>query len=214
MEERRPGTLGLAIGALRTALAEPSIRRLTVAWFAVMAGKWALLVVTLVTAYQLGGPVAVGLLGVVRYLAPAIVAPLAGLPAARWSLESVLRATNFVRTIAAAGIVVVVATDAPFAALAAMVALEAGVGAFTRPIHMGLLPACGRTPEQLIASNVTSSAAEGLGTFVGPALSGVVLVVAGPVSFFPDPQAGAPSLPGSPALPAGPDGPVAPFETT
>ena len=181
MEERRPGTLDLAIGALRTALAEPSIRRLTIAWFAVMAGKWALLVVTLVIAYQLGGPVAVGLLGVVRYLAPAIIAPLAGLPAARWSLESVLRATNFVRTIAAAGIVVVVATDAPFAALAAMVALEAGVGAFTRPIHMGLLPACGRTPEQLIASNVTSSAAEGLGTFVGPALSGVLLVVAGPV---------------------------------
>jgi hypothetical protein len=63
-----------------------------------------------------------------------------------------------------------------------MVALEAGVGAFTRPIHMGLLPACGRTPEQLIASNVTSSAAEGLGTFVGPAVSGVLLVVAGPAA--------------------------------
>jgi hypothetical protein len=181
MEERRSGTLDPAIGALRIALAEPSIRRLTIAWFAVMAGKWALLVVTLVIAYELGGPVAVGVLGLVRYLTPAIIAPLAGLPAARWALESVLRATNLVRTIAAAGAVVVVATDAPFAALAAMVAVEAGVGAFTRPIHMGLLPACGRTPEQLIASNVTSSAAEGLGTFVGPALSGVLLVVAGPV---------------------------------
>jgi hypothetical protein len=182
MEERRSGTLDAAIGALHIALAEPSIRRLTIAWFAVMAGKWALLVVTLVIAYGLGGPVAVGLLGLVRYLTPAITAPLVGLPAARWHLESVLRATNLVRTIAAAGAVVVVATDGPFAALAVMVALEAGVGAFTRPIHMGLLPACGRTPEQLIASNVTSSAAEGLGTFVGPALSGVLLVVAGPVA--------------------------------
>lgn len=180
MAEGRPGRLDLAIGALRTALAEPAIRRLTVAWFAVMAGKWALLVATLVIAYDLGGPFAVGILGVVRYLTPAIIAPLAGLPASRWPLEAVLRASNLVRTVAAAGALVVVATDAPFAALAVMVGLEAGAGAFTRPIHMALLPACGRTPEQLIASNVTSSAAEGLGTFVGPALSGLLLVVAGP----------------------------------
>lgn len=165
---------------MRTAMAEGSIRRLTVAWFAVMAGKWALLVATLVIAYDLGGAVAVGLLGLVRFLTPAITAPLAGLPASRWPLESVLRATNLIRTIAAAGAVVVVAIDAPFAALAAVVALEAGVGALTRPIHMALLPACGRTPEQLIASNVTSSAAEGLGTFIGPAVGGLLLVLGGP----------------------------------
>lgn len=165
---------------MRTAMAEGSIRRLTVAWFAVMAGKWALLVATLVIAYDLGGAVAVGLLGLVRFLTPAITAPLAGLPASRWPLESVLRATNLVRTIAAAGALVVVAIDGPFAALAVMVALESGIGALTRPIHMALLPACGRTPEQLIASNVTSSAAEGLGTFIGPAVSGLLLVLAGP----------------------------------
>ena len=34
---------------------------------------------------------------------------------------------------------------------------------------MALLPAVARTPAQLVAANVTSSAAEGLGTFVGPA---------------------------------------------
>jgi MFS family permease len=181
MREGRTTPFDTAVSAMRTALAEPSIRRLTIAWFCVMAGKWALLVATLVIAYDLGGPVAVGVLGLVRYLTPAIAAPLAGLPASRWSLESVLRATNFVRTLAALGAVVVVARDAPFAALALMVGIEAGVGAFTRPIHMGLLPACGRTPEQLIASNVTSSGAESLGMFVGPAVSGVLVVIGGPV---------------------------------
>lgn len=180
MTERRTGQLDLALSAMRTALAEPSIRRLTVAWFCIMAGKWALLVATLVIAYDLGGPVAVGVLGLVRYLTPAITAPLAGLPSSRWSLESVLRATNLVRTLAAIGAVIVVAGQAPFAALALVVAIEAGVGAFTRPIHMGLLPACGRTPEQLIASNVTSSAAESLGMFVGPAVSGLLIVAGGP----------------------------------
>ncbi|HET9084388.1 MAG TPA: MFS transporter [Candidatus Limnocylindrales bacterium] len=181
MSERRTRRLDLALSAMRTALAEPAIRRLTFAWFCVMAGKWALLVATLVIAYDLGGPVAVGVLGLVRYLTPAITAPLAGLPASRWSLESVLRATNLVRTLAAVGAVLVVAGQAPFWALALMVAIEAGIGAFTRPVHMGLLPACGRTPEQLIASNVTSSAAESLGMFVGPAISGLLIVAGGPV---------------------------------
>jgi len=175
------GRLDPAVGALGTAMADASVRRLVVAWFAVVAGKWALLVTTLVIAYDRGGPVAVGILGVVRYLTPAVVAPFAGVPASRWPPLAVLRATNIIRTGAAVAVAVVVATDAPFAALALMVGLEAGFGAFTRPLHMGLLPACARTPEQLVAANVTSSAAEGLGTFVGPAVASLLLVWSGPV---------------------------------
>ncbi len=181
MPHRLAGRLEPAVGALRTALTDTALRRLIVAWFAVVAGKWALLVATLVIAYEQGGPVAVGILGVVRYLTPAVVAPFAGVPAARWSALPVLRATNIARTIAAGGVAVVVAMDAPFIALALVVGVEAGLGAFTRPLHMGLLPACSRTPEQLIASNVTSSAAEGLGTFVGPAVASVLLIWTGPI---------------------------------
>lgn len=170
-----------AFGALRTTLGDASLRRLLVAWFTVMAGKWALLVTTLVIAYERGGPLAVGILGLARYLTPAIFAPLAGLPTARWPMEVVLRGTNLVRTLAAIAAVIVVATDAPFVLLALVVAVEAGAGSFTRPLHMALLPAVARTPDQLIAANVSSSAAEGLGTFVGPALAGLLLVATGPV---------------------------------
>ena len=175
------GRLAPAVSSLRTSMADPAVRRLVVAWFAVVAGKWALLVTTLVIAYDRGGPFAVGILGVVRYLTPAIVAPFAGVPASRWLPVDVLRATNLGRTVAALGVAAVVATDAPLAALMFMVALEAGIGAFSRPLHMGLLPACASTPEQLVAANVTSSAAEGLGTFVGPAIASLVLVSTGPL---------------------------------
>ncbi len=170
-----------ALGALRTTLSDASLRQLIIAWLAVMAGKWALLVTTLVIAYERGGPVGVGILGLARYLTPAIMAPLAGLPAARWPLEIVLRATNTIRTLAVIATVVVVAVEAPFVALAAVVAIEAGVGAFSRPLHMALMPAVARTPDQLVAANVTSSAAEGLGTFLGPALAGILLIATGPV---------------------------------
>jgi Cyclic nucleotide-binding domain/Major Facilitator Superfamily len=175
------GRLAPAVASLRTSMADPAVRRLVVAWFAVVAGKWALLVTTLVIAYDRGGPFAVGILGVVRYLSPAIVAPFAGVPASRWLPLDVLRAINLGRTVAVLGVAAVVATDAPLAALMVMVALEAGIGAFTRPLHMGLLPACASTPEQLVAANVTSSAAEGLGTFVGPAVASLVLVSTGPL---------------------------------
>jgi len=175
------GRLPLAVASLRTSMADPAVRRLVVAWFAVVAGKWTLLVTTLVIAYDRGGPLAVGILGVVRYLTPAIVAPFVGVPASRWLPLDVLRATNLGRTVAALGVAAVVATDAPLAALLVMVALEAGIGAFTRPLHIGLLPACASTPEQLVAANVTSSAAEGLGTFVGPAIASLMLVSTGPL---------------------------------
>ncbi len=170
-----------AIGALRTTLLEPALRRLTIAWFTINAGKWALLVTTLVIAYERGGPVAVGLLSLARYLTPTLLAPFASVPAARWPTESVLRATNAIRTASVIVMVIVVATEAPFAILALIVAVEAGVGALSRPLHMALLPAVARTPDQLIAANVTSSAAEGLGTFAGPALGGLLLVSTGPV---------------------------------
>ncbi len=170
-----------AIGALKTTLGDAALRRLIIAWFAVMAGKWALLVTTLVIAYERSGPVGVGILGLARYLTPAIMAPLAGLPAARWPLEAVLRATNAIRSLAVIATVVVVAVEAPFVALGVVVAIEAGVGAFSRPLHMALMPSVARTPDQLVAANVTSSAAEGLGTFLGPALAGILLVATGPV---------------------------------
>ena len=170
-----------ATDALRTTLLDPSLRRIVLAWFAVMAGKWALLVTTLVVAYDVGGPLGVGVLGLARYLTPTILAPFASLPAARWSTETVLRWTNAVRTLAVIATVAVVALDAPFPALALVVAIEAGIGAFTRPLHMALLPAVAGSPAQLIAANVTSSAAEGLGTFVGPALGGLLLIATGAV---------------------------------
>ena len=171
----------LAIDALRTTFGDPGLRGLTAAWLAVIAGKWAFLVTTLVIAYQAGGAVAVGLLGLARFMTPTLIAPFAGLPTVRWRPEAVLRGVNAARTVAIALAAVTVALGLPIQLLFAVVALEAGVGALTRPLHMALLPAIARTPRQLIAANVTSSAAEGLGTFIGPALAGLLLVVAGPL---------------------------------
>ncbi len=172
---------GSASTALRTTLADLQLRRLTIAWFAINAGKWAFLVTTLLAAYEAGGTAAVGVLGLARFMVPTIIAPFAGLPTARWRPEVVLRAVNAIRALAIALAVVVVGMQLPIELLLIAVAIEAGVGAFTRPLHMALLPAVAATPAQLVAANVTASAAEGLGTFVGPALAGILLVATGPL---------------------------------
>ena len=180
MAEGLTGRLEPALGALRTALAEGSIRRLLVAWAASNAGQYALLVINVVVAYDLGGTIGVSLFGLARYLTPTILAPFVGLPVARWPAESVLRGITAIRTLAVVGLLAVVVTGAPLWLLMIVVAIEASAGAFTRPLHMALLPAVAQTPEQLIGANVTSGAAEGLGTFVGPALAGILLVASGP----------------------------------
>jgi predicted MFS family arabinose efflux permease len=182
MASRFATTAGPAIQALRVTLADAPLRRLVFAWFMVNAGKWAFLVTNLVVAYDRGGAAWVGALSVARYLTPGLIAPLAGLPTARWRPEAVLRATNATRTLAVLAAAAVIATGGAIELLTLVVAIEAGVGAFTRPVHMGLCPAVSRTPAQLIGANVTSSAAEALGTFVGPAVAGILLVATGPTA--------------------------------
>ena len=173
--------LGPSLAAIRLTVADSGLRRLLVAWLASVAGKAAFVVVTFVVAYDAGGASAVAILGLAQFLPQMIIAPLSGLPVARWRPESVLRTLMGVRTLAIVGAVGVLALDLPLWVLIVVVIVEAGASALHRPIHMALLPAVARTPEQLVGANVGSSAAEGLGTFIGPALVGLLLVVAGPL---------------------------------
>jgi Major Facilitator Superfamily/Cyclic nucleotide-binding domain len=178
---RLAASLALAVGALRLTLADDDLRRMTISWFAINCGKWTFLVTNLVIAYTAGGPVAVGILGLARYLTPTVLAPFAGVPVARWPAERVLLAANTIRAVGVVLAVGVVATGAPIWALYLAVAVEAGAGAFTRPLQMAILPCIARTPAELVAANVTASAAEGLGTFVGPAIGGILLATTGPI---------------------------------
>ncbi|MBI3750005.1 MAG: cyclic nucleotide-binding domain-containing protein, partial [Chloroflexi bacterium] len=154
--------------------------RLEIGWLAANAGAYGFLVVTLVAAYEAGGAFAAGLLTVVRYVPPIVLASLAGVPTSRWRADRVLLAVNLVRAFAMMLTLVVIAASAPAGVLFLLVGIEAGFGGMTRPLHMSVLPWLARTPGELVASNIASSAAEGLGTLVGPALAGILLAISGP----------------------------------
>lgn len=165
--------------AIRSVLANGSISRLLLAWLASNAANYSFLVVTLVVAYDAGGPFAAGLLGVARYLPPTLVAPLAGLPAARWPGHRVLLAVVVARVVLIAGTLLVLIAGAPVWLVFVLVGAEASFTGLTRPLHMSLLPWLARTPGELVASNIASSAAEALGTLVGPAVAGILLATSG-----------------------------------
>jgi MFS family permease len=179
--ERRRDRLLAETAAIRSVLRNRALGRLVAGWFATNAATYAFLVVTLVVAYDAGGAFAAGLLGVVRYVPPALIAPLAGMPATRWRADRVLLAVNLARTISVTLTGMVLAIDGPLPLLFLLVGLEAGFGGMTRPLHMSLLPWLAQTPGELVASNIASSAAEGLGTLAGPAIAGLLLATSGSI---------------------------------
>ena len=178
MQSRRERLLA-ATTAIRAVLRNRDIGLLEIGWLAANAGTYGFLVVTLVAAYETGGAFAAGLLTVVRYLPPTVLASLAGVPASRWRADRVLLAVNIVRAVCMGLTFIVIATSGPVLLLFVLVGLEAGFGGLTRPLHMSVLPWLARTPGELVASNIASSAAEGLGTLIGPAVAGVLLATSG-----------------------------------
>jgi hypothetical protein len=176
--------LGLMPEVIRAALKDPDLRRLQASWMAVNAGQWAYLVTNLVVAYNAGGAAATGLLGVASFIAPTVVSPFAGVPAARWRPEQVLAAVTAVRVLAVALTVGLVAFDGPILLLVPLVLIESGAGAIGRSLQLGLQPLLARSPAELVAANVAAGTAEGLGTFAGPALSGVLLTLVGPLGSY------------------------------
>ena len=174
------GAIAAAVGSIRAATNNPDIRRLETSWTGGIAGDWVLPVALLVVAFDTGGALAVGLLGLVRMLPSTLVAPLAGIPAARYGSARVLVAVNLIRAAAALGCMVLVALDAPIGATFALAAVAASAGAMVRPVQTALLPSLARMPDELVAGNCVSSLGEAAGMFVGPLVGGILVVVAGP----------------------------------
>jgi len=173
------GSVGPAAGALRDVMRPSAIRRIEIAWTAGTAADWAFLVILLVVAYDAGGAFAVGLLGAIRVLPAIVAAPLATTLLERFRGNRVLTAINLLRAVGTLATAIVIATDFPIEVTYALAAIVAGAGSLVRPIQSALLPALARSPGELVAANVASSTGEGIGTFVGPLLAGILVTWTG-----------------------------------
>jgi len=175
--EQRGGRSRAALAALGAVLSSPPLRRLQLAWAGSILGGWAYLVALGVYAYDEGGAAAVGLVGLIRLVPAALAAPFTASLVDRFSRVAVMVASDLVRFALMLVAAAIIAADGPAAVVYVTVAVSQVVGTVFRPAQSALLPGLVRTPSELTAANVASSTIESIGTFLGPALGGLLLAV-------------------------------------
>jgi MFS family permease len=176
------GPIANELRALREVFRSPDLGRLQLAWLATSTGTWGGALVLAVYAYDVGGPAAVGLIGLFRTLPGAFVAPAAALLADRYPRRSVLLATNAVRTATMAGIALGLHLGAGIGLVYALAALLAIAGPSYKPAQAAMFPLLARTPSELTSANVAASILVNVGFLVGAIVGGVLLTVASPAA--------------------------------
>jgi MFS family permease len=167
------------LSTLADVFRNPQLRRLELSWAGFYLGEWTYFVALSVYAFEVGGAAAVGALGLVRMVPAAIALPFGSMLADRYPRQRVLLGIYVARALLLVAMAVALAAESSRVLVFALAGLVAVVGAPVRPATLSLVPLLARTPRELVATNVSSSTLEGLGTLVGPAIGGVLAATAG-----------------------------------
>jgi MFS family permease len=152
-----------------------NLRRAQLAWAAAVTAEWAFFVGVGVFAFERGGTLAVGLVGLIRMLPSAIVGPFASALGDRYRRDRVVLGL-FLSMAAAIAVAALVAYTEPSAALIYVLAAVAATSAtLSRSAQWALLPSLCRTPEELVAANGSTMTTENIGALAGPVLGGLIL---------------------------------------
>jgi MFS family permease len=173
-----------AAGTVARVVREPDVRRLLLALAGSYVGYWGFTVALGVWAYERGGPGLVGVAAFVRLAPSAILGPFMGLIADRYPRTRVMVVCDLMRAAILALVALAIATKAPAAVVIIPLALVSVAGGVFRPAQAALMPSLAGTPEELTAANAAAATIESVGIFVGPAIGGVLLVVASPQVVF------------------------------
>ena len=131
-----------------------NLRRAQLSYFAAWTAEWAFTVAVGIVAYRDGGATAVGLVGLMRMVPSAVVAPLAAPLADRGRRERVLVLVSSIRAVATGAAGIVVALDGQVLIVYVLAALSTVAGTLYRPAHSALLPSLCRTGQELTSANV------------------------------------------------------------
>jgi MFS family permease len=167
--------LAESLRAFAAVFRSKDLRRLELAWSGSIIGQWGYEIALAVYAYRAGGATAVGLVGLVRLLPAAMVAPFAALLGDRFPRKRVMVTADLVRACAMGGAAAAVFGGAPAAAVYALAVVTALTSTAFQPAQAAFLPSLAGSPEELTAANATSTTLESVGFFIGPAAGGLLL---------------------------------------
>jgi MFS family permease len=167
--------LKAAAAAFASNAVNGNLRRAQLSFLGAWTAEWAFTVALGIVAYRAGGATAVGLVGLLRMVPAAVVAPLAAPLADRGRRERVLVVVSTVRGIATGAAGIVVARDGPVSIVYVLAALSTIAATLFRPAHSALLPSLCRTGHELASANVVRGMLDSIATLVGPLLAAVLL---------------------------------------
>jgi MFS family permease len=175
MNKPRRNRLKAAAAAFASNAVNGNLRRAQLSFLGAWTAEWAFTVALGIVAYRDGGATAVGLVGLLRMVPSAVVAPLAAPLADRGRRERVLVVVSTVRGIVTGAAGIVVAIDGPAAIVYVLAALSTIAATLYRPAHSALLPSLCRTGHELASANVVRGFLDSVATLVGPLLAAVLL---------------------------------------
>ena len=176
MTDQRAGSrLAAAAGAFASNARNPNLRRAQLSFLGAWAAEWAFTVALGIVAYRDGGAAAVGLVGLLRMLPAAVVAPLAAPLADRGRRERVLVLVCSARGVATALAAIVVGVAGPPPIVYALAMVSTVAATLFRPAHSALLPSLCRTGYELTSANVVRGLLDSVATLIGPLLAAVLI---------------------------------------
>ena len=164
--------------SLRAVFRNPGLRRIQLAWAGSIVGDWAYATAFAVYAYEQGGPTAVGLVGVARYVLRALVTPFTSVLGDRYPRRLVMVGADVSQAVLVVVGALLISSGANAYVVYVLAVLTAICATPFRSAQASLLPELSEGPAELAAANVASSTIESVGFFVGPALAGLLLAVA------------------------------------
>jgi predicted MFS family arabinose efflux permease len=164
---------------LRTMLGNRDVARIEIAWGASSLGNWAFSILLALYAYRQGGTGAVAVALVLRMLPSGLAAPYVALLVDRHSRRSILFWSAVLRAVALLGAAAAAAAGAALGVVLVFAAVFTIAGTAHRPAQAALMPQVARTPAELAAANVCSSAIDYAGFLLGSLLAGVLVGLIG-----------------------------------
>ena len=185
------GFAGMVVSSVRetgasiaSVFRNPALRRVQIALIGSMIGDWAYATAVTVWAYGVGGVTAVGVWTGIRLGLMAITAPLGATLADRMARKKVMILADLVRAALVAAAVVCLVIETPAAPIFVLATLTSLMGTPFRCAQRALMPSLATTPEELTASNGTSSTIESLSFFVGPPIGALLIATTNVATVF------------------------------
>lgn len=167
--------LGEAAAAFTSNWRNPNLRRAQLSFLGAWTAEWAFTVALGIVAYNDGGALALGLVGLLRMVPSALLAPLLSSFADRGQRERVLVVVSTLRGVATAVAALTLAMAGPVLVVYALAVLSTIAATLFRPAHSALLPTLCRTGHELASANVVRGFLDSVATLVGPLLAAVLL---------------------------------------